>query len=427
MRLLLSFAAIAALGVPAAVSAAEPIDPATMTRIERVLKAVPLIDGHNDLAEQLRENYQLNVEGLASGTDKRDHPLMTDMARLHQGHVGGQFWSVYIPSEVTGDHAIRDTIEQIDTVKRFVAAYPNDLALARTADDIVRIHKQGKVASLIGIEGGHQIGGSMAALRQFYDLGARYMTLTHFKDNEFADSATDDPKYGGLNDFGRAVVHEMNRIGMMVDLAHVSPDTMRDAIAASKAPVIFSHSDARALADHPRNVPDDVLASLPANGGIVMVNFYIGHLSEPYRLWSAEQAAEEARLKSLYVGQPDTRDSKMKEWATAHPAPTAPVGLIADHIEHVVRIAGHDHVGLGGDLDGIGIDEAPAGMNSVSGYPLLFAELIRRGWSDSDLEKLAGGNLLRAMRRVEAVAASMKGEPPSMARLQPFPKDDPWK
>ena len=408
---------------------AQPIDPKVQARIDRILKATPLIDGHNDLAEQLRENYGMSVEGLASGAGQRpDHPLMTDMARLHEGRLGGQFWSVYIPSEVTGDHAIRDTLEEIDTVKRFVAAYPGDLELARTADDVVRIHKAGRVASLIGIEGGHQIGGSLAALRQFYDLGARYMTLTHFKNNEFADSATDDPKWHGMNDFGRTVVHEMNRLGMLVDLSHVSPETMRDAIAASKAPVIFSHSDARALADHPRNVPDDILAKLPANGGVVMVNFYLGHLSEPFRIWSAAQAAEGARLDALYVGQPDIRKAKLDEWKQAHPAPkVTDVGIIADHIEHVVKVAGYDHVGIGGDLDGIGYDEAPPGMNSVSGYPLLFAELIRRGWSDQNLSKLAGGNVLRVMRQAETVAASMKNEPPATARLEPWSATDPWK
>jgi membrane dipeptidase len=413
-----------ALTMISASANAQPIDPKVQARIDRILKATPLIDGHNDLAEQLRENYGMSVADLASGSDRRaDHPLMTDMARLHQGRVGGQFWSVYIPSSVTGDMAIRETLEEIDTVKRLIKAYPNDLELARTAEDVARIHKSGKVASLIGVEGGHQIGGSLAALRQFYDLGARYMTLTHFKNNEFADSATDDPKWHGLNDFGRVVVHEMNRLGMLVDLAHVSPETMSDALDVSKAPVIFSHSDARALSDHPRNVPDDILRRLPANGGVVMVNFYLGHLSEPYRLWAAAQSAEEARLASLYVGQPDSRKAKLDEWNKAHPAPTAGVGLIADHIEHVVKIAGHDHVGLGGDLDGIGYDEAPPGMNSVSGYPLLFAELIRRGWSDEDLAKLAGGNVLRVMRQAEAVAASMKNEPPAMDSLKPMSTD----
>jgi membrane dipeptidase len=409
-------------------AAAQSIDARTQARIDRILKATPLIDGHNDIAEELRENYGLKVEGLASGTDQwKPKPLMTDMARLHQGRVGAQFWSVYIPSEVTGDTAIRETIEQIDIVKRMVRAYPNDLALAGSADDIVRIHKSGKVASLIGIEGGHQIGGSLAALRQFYDLGARYMTLTHFKNNEFADSATDDPKYHGITDFGRTVIHEMNRLGMLVDLSHVSPETMRAALQATKAPVLFTHSDSRALADHPRNVPDDVLKLVTANGGVVMVNFYMGHLSSQFITWSADKTAEDARLKALYTGQPERRDATMKAWLDAHHAPRAAVGLIADHIEHVAKVAGHDHVGIGGDLDGIGIDEAPAGMNTVSGYPLLFRELIRRGWSDENLAKLAGGNVLRAMRRAEAVAASMKNEPPATARLQAWTATDPWK
>src|SRR5690348_14610842 len=328
-RSLLVAAAMAVL-LPAA-AMAQPIDPKVQARIDRILKATPLIDGHNDLAEQLRENYGLSVEGLASGTDKRpDHPLMTDMARLHEGRVGGQFWSVYIPSEVTGDHAIRDTLEEIDTVKRFVAAYPNDLELARTADDVVRVHKAGKVASLIGIEGGHQIGGSLAALRSFYELGARYMTLTHFKNNEFADSATDDPKYHGITDFGRTVVHEMNRLGMLVDLSHVSPETMRDVLAVTKAPVIFSHSDARALSDHPRNVPDDILQRLPSNGGVVMVNFYAGHLSEAYRHWDAEHSADEASLADLYTGQPDIRKARLAQRAGTRPAPKSDVGRVAD-------------------------------------------------------------------------------------------------
>jgi membrane dipeptidase len=419
---------IAAAMVMSTPAYSQQIDAKTQARIDRILKATPLIDGHNDLPEQLRENYDLGVEGLASGTDQRPgHPLMTDMARLHQGRLGAQFWSVYIPSEVTGDNAIRDTLEQIDVVKRLVKAYPNDLELARTADDIVRIHKSGKIASLIGVEGGHQIGGSLAALRSYYELGARYMTLTHFKNNEFADSATDDPKYHGINDFGRTVIHEMNRLGMLVDLAHVSPETMRAAIQASKAPVIFSHSDARALADHPRNVPDDVLRMLPANGGVVMVNFYLGHLSEPYRQYEADVAAETARLANLYTGQPDLRKAKLAEWVKAHPAPALGVGVVADNIEHVVKIAGHDHVGIGGDLDGIPYDGAPPGLNSVAGYPLVFAELIRRGWSDADLAKLAGGNLLRVLRQAEAVSQSMKDEPPATARLQPIDPANVWK
>ena len=419
---LLIAATIMTLSSPAT---AQGIDSKVQARIDRILKATPLIDGHNDLAEQLRENYGLSVEDLASGTDKRAKPLMTDMARLHAGRVGGQFWSVYIPSDITGDAAIRATIEEIDTVKRFVKAYPNDLAFAGTADDIVRIHKTGKVASLIGIEGGHQIGGSLAALRQFYDLGARYMTLTHFKNNEFADSATDDPKYHGITDFGRTVIHEMNRIGMLVDLSHVSDDTMRQAIQASKAPVIFSHSSARALADHNRNVPDDVLRLTAQNGGIVMVNFYPPYVSDAFRKWNAEEAAEEARAKSLFNGRPDGRDAAIKAWKAANPAPQVTVATVADHIDHVAKIAGYDHVGIGGDLDGIEV--APEGLGTVSGYPLLLAELIRRGWSDENLSKLAGGNLLRVLRQAEAVAASMKNEPPATARLKPWSAADPWK
>ena len=424
IKAMLLIAAVTTL-IPAA-ARAQQIDPKVQARIDRILKATPLIDGHNDLAEELRENYGFSVEGLASGSDQRQpNPLMTDMARLHAGRVGAQFWSVYIPSEVTGDTAIRETLEEIDTVKRFVKAYPNDLALADTADDIVRIHKTGRVASLIGIEGGHQIGGSLAALRQFYDLGARYMTFTHFKNNEFADSATDDPKYHGITDFGRTVIHEMNRLGMLVDLSHVSDDTMRAALQVSKAPVIFSHSSARALTDHNRNVPDDILRLTAQNGGVVMVNFYPGYVSDAFRKWNAEESAEEARAKSLFSGRPQQREAAIKAWKTANPAPRVTVSDVADHVDHVAKVAGYDHVGIGGDLDGI--EAAPEGLGSVADYPNLFAELIRRGWTDENLAKLAGGNVLRVMRQAESVAASMKNEPPAMARLTPLDPDNPWK
>jgi len=302
------------------------------------------------------------------------------------------------------------TLEQIDIVKRMVARYPRDLEMAATADDIVRIHKGGRIASLMGIEGGHQTDNNLAVLRQFYALGVRYMTLTHFLNNDWADSATDDPKHGGLTPFGLKVVAEMNRLGMLVDLSHVAPTTMEAALKATKAPVIFSHSDARALSDHPRNVPDTVLKMLPANGGVVMVNFYPGHLSAKFRTWSAERAAEEARQKSLLVGQPDLRKRAMDAWDRINPQPVTPVSEVADHIEHVAKLAGIDHVGLGGDLDGI--DVTVPGLDGADGYPLLFAELIRRGWSDADLAKLAGGNVLRALRGAESVAASMKGQPP---------------
>ncbi|QNM82289.1 membrane dipeptidase [Sphingomonas sabuli] len=415
MRRLVLAAAAAALAVTATTASAQPIDPKVMARIDRILKRTPLIDGHNDLPEQIRESHGMSVANLASGGAERAKPLMTDMARLRDGRVGGQFWSVYIDAGVQGDEAIRQTLEQIDVVTRLVKAYPGDLELAFTADDIERIHRRGRVASLIGVEGGHQMGGSMAALRQFHRLGARSLTLTHFATNDLADSATDDPKWGGLNDFGRAVVHEMNRLGMLVDLSHVSPDAMKAAIAESRAPVVFTHSNARAIEDHPRNVPDDVLALLRDRGGVVMVNFYTGYLSEPYRLWSAARAAEEARVKSLFVGQPDRSAAALRQWDSAHPVPAADVGLVADHLDHIARVAGYDHVGLGGDLDGIPYDLAPPGLNSVAGYPLLFAELIRRGWSDANLAKLAGGNILRAMRGAERVSAAMAAEPPSMA------------
>ncbi|WP_114227273.1 MULTISPECIES: dipeptidase [Sphingomonas] len=416
MRTLLALAAAALAATPAV---AQPIAPAVAKRIDRILRQTPLIDGHNDLPEQLRENYKLDVSGLASGTDTRAHPLMTDMARLRAGRVGGVFWSVYIDGSITGNQAIHDTIEQIDTVHRLVAAYPNDLAFARTADDVVRIHRQGKIASLIGIEGGRQIGGSLAALRLFYDAGARYMTLTHNQTTEWADSATDEPRWHGLSPFGLQVIGEMNRLGMLVDLSHVSAETMKAAIAASKAPVIFSHSSARALNTHPRNVTDDVLRLLPANGGVVMVNWVPPFINQRVLEWQADEEAATARLKQLNKGNQAAVDAGVKAWESAHPRPATTVAIIADHIDHVARVAGHDHVGIGADLDGI--PYTPDGMTGVDAYPLLFAELIRRGWSDTDLAKLAGGNVLRALRGAEETARRLKDQPPAMATLEAAP------
>ena len=401
-------------------ASAQPIDPKVKARIDRILKSTPLIDGHNDIAEQLAENHKRGIQGLASGTDRwPDHPLMTDMARLHAGRVGGQFWSVYINGTITGDAAIRETLEQIDIVRRMIAAYPNDLEQAYTAADVVRIHKGGKVASMIGVEGGRQIGGSLAALRAYYALGARYMTLTHNQTTEWADSATDDPKYGGLSPFGVTVVHEMNRIGMLVDLSHVAPATMKAAIATSRAPVIFSHSSARALVDHPRNVPDDVLALLPVNGGVVMVNFVPGFISQAVWQWGAEKDAEQARLKSFHRNSKAEVEAGLKAWEAAPPRPPVTVSTVADNIEHIAKIAGYDHVGIGGDLDGI--DGTVEGLDSVDDYPNLFAELIRRGWSDANLAKLAGGNVLRALRKAEQVAALMKNEPAAMSDVDTAP------
>jgi membrane dipeptidase len=412
-----SFVLFAAMMTASPLLAQQPIDPKVQARIDRILRKTPLIDGHNDLPEQLRENYNYAVEGLESGGDKRAKPLMTDMSRLRQGRVGGQFWSVWIPGTYTGDEAIRMTIEQIDIVDRLIKAYANDLERASTADDIVRAHAKGKIASLIGIEGGRQIGGSLAALRQFYRLGARYMTLTHNQTTEWADSGTDEAKHDGLSPFGVEVVKEMNRLGMLVDLSHVSPATMKDAIAASRAPVIFSHSDVHALNPHPRSVPDDVLRLLPANGGVVMVTFVPPFLSAEAWAWGRERSAEEARLKSLYSYSKDRVEAGLKSWEAAHPAPEVNVATVADHIEHAAKVAGHDHIGIGGDFDGI--DRTVAGLSGVEGYPNLFAELIRRGWSDENLAKLAGGNILRALRQAEGVAASMKDEPPVTSALEP--------
>jgi len=410
-NLLLIAAAIVLMPTTAS---AQPIDAKVQARIDRILKATPLIDGHNDIAEQLAENYKRTIAGIASGTDQwKPKPLMTDMARLRQGRVGGQFWSVYIDGTITGDAAIRETLLQIDIVRRMIEAYPKDLELAATADDVVRIHKAGRVASMIGVEGGRQMGGSLAALRQYYNLGARYMTLTHNQTTEWADSATDDPKYGGLSPFGVEVVHEMNRIGMLVDLSHVSADTMKDAIAASRAPVIFSHSSARAIGGHPRDVPDDVLQLLPANGGVVMVNFVPSFLSKDVWDWSAARDAEEARLKAIHRASTAEVKAGVKAWEASHPSPVVTAANVADHIEHIAKVAGYDHVGIGGDMDGI--DATPADLKGVQDYPNLFAELIRRGWSDENLAKLAGGNVLRVLRRAETVAASMKNEPAALS------------
>ncbi|WP_310468245.1 dipeptidase [Sphingomonas sp.] len=414
----LGFAVLLATAAAASAQTA-PIDPKVQARIDRILKRTPLIDGHNDLPGELREKYAFGVSGLESGADKLEKPLMTDMARLRAGRVGGQFWSVYISGTITGDEAIRTTIEQIDIARRLIAAYPQDLALASTADDVVRIHKAGKVASLLGIEGGRQIGGSLAALRQFYTLGVRYMTLTHNQTTEWADSATDEPKHDGISPVGAVMVKEMNRLGMLVDLSHVSPAAMKDAIPMSQAPVIFSHSNAFALNPHPRNVPDDVLQLLPANGGVVMVNFFPVFLSPEVRQFALQRTAEEARLKALTPFSAATAEAALKAWDAAHPRPTVGVGLVADHIEHIVKVAGHDHVGIGADLDGIPF--TAEGLDSVATYPVLFAELIRRGWSDANLAKLAGGNVLRALRRAEDMAVRMTHVPPALSPLTPTP------
>ena len=415
-------ALLAALLAAAAPAGAADIAPAVRQRIDRILKATPLIDGHNDLPWELREHFdpRLGYPDVTRGTDKLAQPLMTDIARLRRGDLGAQFWSVWIPTTMTGAEAVKTTIEQIDIVRTLVARYPDDLAMAGTADDIVRLHRQGRIASLIGVEGGHQIGNSLAALRQFYVLGARYMTLTHSLNDDWADSATADPVHHGLTPFGRQVVMEMNRLGMMVDLSHVSEETMRAALEVTRAPVIFSHSGARAVTEHPRNVSDATLKLVAANGGVVMANFFPGYVSDAVNRWGADYAAEQARLSSppfggLFIGQPDKVKAALDESIKAHPRPRSTVRDVADHIDHIAKVAGVDHVGIGSDYDGVPF--LPEGMEGVDGYPVLFAELIRRGWTDADLAKLAGGNLLRVMRANEAVARQMAEQPPSIATI----------
>ncbi len=397
-------------------------DPALLARVGRVLAKTPLIDGHNDLPWALRENYGDKWTALDLKADSRKFgkPLQTDFARMHASHVGGQFWSVWIPPEIKGPEAVQTTIEQIDLVHRLVARYPDDLALALTAADVRRVAKSGRVASLIGVEGGNQINNSLAALRTYRALGASYMTLTHTLTIDWADSATDAPRHDGLTPFGKEVVREMNRIGLLVDLSHVSPKVMRDALAVSRAPVIFSHSSARALVDHPRDVDDEVLKLVAANGGIVMANFAPGYVSAKVAQWNADKAAEKTRFDAppyggMYIGQPERAKAALDAWIKAHPEPHATLSEVADHIEHIARVAGHDHVGIGSDFDGI--SDVPDGLEGVETYPALLAELMRRGWSDTDVAKLAGGNILRVMERAEAVSARLKNEPPSTATL----------
>jgi membrane dipeptidase len=315
-----------------------------------------------------------------------------------------------------GYQAVQVTLEQIDLVKRMAARYPGDLEMAYTAADIRRIHQARKVASMIGIEGGHQINNSLAVLRQMYDAGARYMTLTHTMDNAWADSATDAPVHHGLTPFGVEVVREMNRLGMLVDLSHVSPETMRAALAVTEAPVIFSHSSARALVDHPRNVPDDVLRSVAANGGVVMVNFAPGYVSDARNHWDADQAAERTRFNSppyvgLYIGQPERAKAALTAWEQSHPRPVTTLVQVADHIDHIRQTVGVDHVGLGSDFDGI--EDAPVGLEGVDRYPALLEELMRRGWTDADIAKLAGENLLRVMAAAEKVAVKARAARPA--------------
>jgi len=384
--------------------------------VAEVLREMPVIDGHNDLPMQLRALRSYRVDGL----DTAQPDFHTDIPRLRSGGVGAQFWSVYVPSDLAEPDAVVATCEQIDAVYRLTAAYPDDLAIAYSAGDVERAWAGGRIASLIGIEGGHSLATSLGVLRAFARLGVRYVTLTHNNNTSWADSAVEDPRVGGLNDVGRAIVAEMQRIGVLVDLSHVAPVTMRAALDVATAPVIFSHSSARALTDHRRNVPDDVLARLRDNGGVVQVTFVPYFVSSELNAWSLALAAESARLG--LPGAPDSwpaapvpgaadvpagpavaDDPALKPWLAANPAPKATLAQVADHIEHARDVAGVDHVGLGGDYDGT--DVLPVGLEDVSGYPRLLDELAGRGWPAADLAKLTGGNMLRVLRVSEERAA----------------------
>jgi membrane dipeptidase len=420
-----SVAAILSLGISSASAADEGYD----KRVRKILASSPVIDGHNDLPWEIRDRFKGDYDKVDLNTDisvlphaKDLPPLMTDIPRLRKGGVGAQFWSVWVPSDTSGPISVQTTIEQIDIVTRMTARYGDSFAMAKTAGDIRRIQASGKIASLIGIEGGHQINNQLSVLRQMYDLGARYMTLTHSRNTDWGDSATENPLHNGLTPFGKTVVREMNRLGMMVDISHVSPKTMTDVLDVSRSPVIFSHSNARSVTEHPRNVPDDILKRMPKNGGIVMVNFYPGYISNAYSQWDADRSAEKARIATppfsgLYLGQPERAAAALEAWDKAHPKPLVTVSDVADHFDHVRKIAGIEHVGIGSDFDGV--DSVPVGLDSADDYPALLAELLKRGWSDADVAKATGGNLLRVMEANEKIAARLQqSETPSNARIE---------
>jgi membrane dipeptidase len=380
------------------VAAAQTPSAADWAKARRVLSTTPLIDSHNDLPWAIRESKTSPMDVDAYDLRKTT-PGMTDFARLKTGMLGAQFWSVYIPGEIRDSGFARVQLEQIDIAKRVIAKYPDRLELVRSSAGIRDAFARKKLASLLGMEGGHAIENSLGALRAYYDLGARYMTLTHNVTLDWADAALDSAKHGGLTKFGEEVVREMNRLGMMVDLSHVSPGTMSDALNVSEAPVIFSHSAARALNDHPRNVPDSILSRLKTNGGVVMVTFVPAFISPDAKRWNAS-------FDSVARAKGDTA-----AWKAAHPEVRATIAQVADHIEHIRDVAGIDHVGIGGDFDGI--TYVVQGLEDVSKYPGLFAELSRRGWSEAALRKLAGENLLRVFARTEAVSARLRRERPA--------------
>ncbi len=393
---------------------AQQTDPA-LEHARKLLRSTPLVDGHNDLPWAIRE-YKDAPRDVARYDLRGSVPGQTDLARLKTGLLGAQFWSVYIPGEIKDSGYARVQLEQIDIARRLIAAYPDRLAPALVADDIKREFKRGRIASFMGMEGGHAIENSLGALRAYYALGARYMTLTHNVTLDWADAALDSARHGGLTEFGREVVREMNRLGMLVDLSHVSPATMSDALDVAESPVIFSHSSARALVDHKRNVPDSILARLPKNGGVVMVTFVPAFVSQEVADWETRYDSVSKELGTT-VSDTAERTRQLTEWSTVNARPRATLAQVADHIDHVRKVAGVDHVGIGSDFDGV--ENVPVGLEDVSTFPALFAELIRRGWSDGDLKKLAGENVQRVLRTAETTAARLQRErPPSTRTIQ---------
>ena len=384
---------------------------------DAALKAAPIWDGHNDVAEQLRDRRKdmladfdfRDTRGTADPATGQG-AMHTDLTRLRQGKVGAQFWSVYVDFRLPEPQAVQATLEQIDTIKRLIARYPNEMVLVTSAAEAERAMKAGKIASLIGMEGGGSIGSSLAVLRQMHALGARYMTLAHYRTIGWADSSNDAPKNGGLSPFGRQVVREMQRLGMLVDLSHTSEDTMLDALEEARAPVVFTHSNARAVAGHPRNVSDAVLDKLKDNGGIVMATAVGYFVSEAARSWEAAKAGEEARLKSIHAGYPDRVKPALDAGIAANPASPVTLALLADQIEYLINRVGVDHVGIGADFDGM--NPVIEGFRDVSGYPALFTELARRGHSQADLEKISSRNMLRVLRAAEVYAAAHKEDAP---------------
>jgi membrane dipeptidase len=390
-------ALLAAMAMP--VVAATPEETA-----REVLAKSPIIDGHNDTPHQIAELFdrdfsKFDLASLPADVLAKTH---TDIKTARAGYLGGQYWSVYVNAALPKHEAVTRTIQQIDVVRQMIARYPETFTYAATAAEVEAAMKKGKIASLIGMEGGHSIGSSLEILRQTYALGARYMTLTHSLTTDWADSATDVPRHDGLSPFGFEVLAEMNKLGMIADISHVSEATMHDVLDKSTAPVLFTHSNARAVTPHPRNVPDSVLQRLPKNGGVVMVTFVPGFTSSERRQWEYQRSAVAGRAKTEFSGNPAGEKAAVDTWIAANPQPKATLVQVADHIDHIRKVAGIDHIGIGGDFGGV--DELPVGLENVSTYPTLFAELVRRGYSKTDLAKIAQGNVLRVMRAVESAA-----------------------